>query len=160
MYAPVDGTVIRVGNDWIDHAYARLWQGIRLWYDATFQFRPRAENGRLDIRPNAGNHVMIQAREGHIVLLAHLRNRSITVAEGAQVRHGDVVGMVGSSGNSAIPHLPSNLFDRMENPLEAKVLPFVFRSYETLARGGRRVVQESALPDAGAVVRVRIPDGW
>jgi hypothetical protein len=60
---------------------------------------------------------------------------------------------VGASGNPAIPHLHINLFDQMEDPRTAKVLPFVFRRYESLVRGGHWIARQSALPRAGAVVR-------
>ncbi len=82
---------------------------IRLWYNATFKFRQVEVNGRLDIRPNAGNYVMIQAKEGYIVFLAHLRNHSICLSEGDTVRQGDIIGQVGNSGNSSMPHLHMKL---------------------------------------------------
>jgi hypothetical protein len=153
VLAPVDGKVIRVGNGWQDHEYTNIWKAIQLWYNATFQFRPEEENGRLDIRPNAGNHVMIQAKGGYIVLLAHLRNQSIVVTEGQQVRQGEIVGLVGNSGNSTMPHLHVNLFDQMDNPFKAEVLPFVFSCYETLDGNGRWIESKSSLPRAGVFVR-------
>ena len=134
--SPIDGKVIRVGNGWEDHAYTNVWKMIWLWYNATYRFRPEEIDGRLDIRPNAGNHVMIQAKEGHIVFLAHLRNRSILVTEGEQVRQGQEIGRLGNSGNSTMPHLHINLFDQMDNPFKAKVLPFVFSRYEVLESDG------------------------
>ncbi len=153
VFAPLDGTVIRVGSGWADHEYNNIWKTIARWYDATFRFRPKEENGRLDIRPNAGNHLMIQAKEGHVAFLAHLRNHSISVAEGMQVRQGDVVGMVGNSGNSTMPHLHINLFDQMVNPYEAQVLPFVFRKFDSLDGSGRWIGNESSLPSPGTFVR-------
>ena len=156
VFAPVDGKVIRAADGWKDHGYTNVWKTIRLWYNATFKFRPREENGRLDIRPNAGNHVMIQAKAGYIVFLAHLRNRSLVVTEGDEVRQGDVIGMVGSSGNSTMPHLHINLFDQMENPFKAEVLPFVFSSYETPGSDGRWVRNRSSLPAVGQFVRFAV----
>ncbi|WP_212786609.1 M23 family metallopeptidase [Ferrigenium kumadai] len=153
VFAPIDGTVIRVGNGWGDHEYTSIWKTVLLWYNATFKFRPKEEDGRLDIRPNAGNYIMIRAKEGYIVFLAHLKNQSIRVAEGALVRRGEIVGMVGNSGNSTMPHLHINLFDQMENPFKAKVLPFVFSDYETLDSNGHWVQTGPALPSAGALVR-------
>ncbi|MBI3398989.1 MAG: M23 family metallopeptidase [Deltaproteobacteria bacterium] len=153
VYAPIDGTVIRLGNGWQDHEYTNIWKTIQIWYNATYRFRPKEENGRLDIRPNAGNHVMIKAKEGYIVFLAHLKNQSILVKEGQHVRQGEVIGMVGNSGNSTAPHLHINLFDQMDNPLKSKVLPFVFSSYELLSSAGRWVKHTSSVPKVGAFVR-------
>jgi len=153
VFAPIDGKVIRVGNGWKDHEYTNIWKTIQLWYNATYKFKPKEENGRLDIRPNAGNYVMIQAKEGYIVFLAHLRNQSILVTEGEQVRQGQAIGMLGNSGNSTMPHLHINLFDQMDNPFKAEVLPFVFSSYETLDSDGLWVEAKSSIPKAGMFVR-------
>lgn len=153
VYAPIDGKVIRVGNGWKDHEYTNIWRTIQLWYTATYKFKPKEENGRLDIRPNAGNHVMIQGKEGYIVFLAHLKNQSILVTEGEQVRQGQEIGMLGNSGNSTMPHLHINVFDQMDNPFNAEVLPFVFSTYETLDSGGLWVEHKSSIPKVGTFVR-------
>ncbi|MBI3481319.1 MAG: M23 family metallopeptidase [Nitrosomonadales bacterium] len=153
VYAPIDGEVIGVGDGWPDHEYTNIWETVRIWYNATYKFRPKEKNGRLDIRPNAGNHVMIQAKQGHIVFLAHLRNQSVSVKEGQHVRQGEVIGRVGNSGNSTAPHLHINLFDQMANPFAAKVLPFVFDGYELLSAEGQWLRQILSAPKAGSFVR-------
>lgn len=153
VFAPIDGKIIRVGNGWKDNEYTNIWKTIQLLCNAIYKFRPKEVNGRLDIRPNAGNHVMIQAKEGHIIFLAHLRNQSILVTEGEQVRQGQAIGMLGNSGNSTMPHLHINVFDQMEDPFKAKVLPFVFSSYETLGSDGLWVENKLSLPKAGTFVR-------
>jgi len=132
IMSPVDGKVIRSCDGWKDNTYTNFWRSISLWYNATFKFRPRQKNGRLDIRPNVGNHVMIETNDGYIVFVAHLKNGSILVKEGQEVKVGENIGVVGNSGNSTAPHLHINLFDQMEDPYKAKVLPFVFKRYETL----------------------------
>ncbi len=116
VYTPVSGRVIRAGIGWPDHQNTNLLKTIILWYNATYRFRPEEINGRLDIRPNAGNHVMIETQDGYIVFLAHLRDGSVLVSEGDEVRSGDLVGHVGNSGNSTAPHLHINLFDQMDDP--------------------------------------------
>lgn len=153
VFAPINGKIIRVGNGWKDHEYSNIWKTIQLWYNATYKFKPTEKNGLLDIRPNVGNYVMIQGEEGYIVFLAHLRNQSILVTEGEYVRQGQVIGKVGNSGNSTMPHLHINLFDQMENPFKAKVLPFVFSKYETIDHDGLWVEKKSSIPNAGMFVR-------
>jgi murein DD-endopeptidase MepM/ murein hydrolase activator NlpD len=96
---------------------------------------------------------MIKANEGYLVLLAHIQNRSITIKEGHRVAKGDLIGMVGNSGNSTAPHLHINLFDQIENSYESKVLPFVFSSYELLSPDGQWVKHTSSVPTVGAFVR-------
>lgn len=56
VYSPVDGEVIQTGMGWEDHIKTNIWKTIKIWYNATYKFRPKETNGRLDIRPNAGNY--------------------------------------------------------------------------------------------------------
>ena len=153
IFSPIAGEIVRVGNGWKDHEYTNIWKTIALWYNATYKFKPKEENGRLDIRPNAGNYIMIQAKEGYVVFLAHLRNQSILVEEGDHVNQGQEIARLGSSGNSTMPHLHINLFDQMYDPHSAKLLPFVFRDYESLGLDGRWLKNKLSIPQVGTVVR-------
>lgn len=58
----------------------------------------------------AGNHVGISCGEVTI-LLAHLRQGSVEVAQGERVATGDRVGLVGNSGNTTEPHLHIHAYD-------------------------------------------------
>lgn len=156
VHAPIDGEILYAGDGWDDNSRIDLWNTIRLWYNATYRFRPDPKDGRPDIRPNAGNHVMIRAKEGHIVFLAHLRNHSLSVAPGEHVKQGDLIGTVGNSGNSTMPHLHINLFDQMDDPFQAKVLPFVLTGFDALERDGHWVRRQNELPEAGEFVRLGI----
>lgn len=159
VFSPIKGKVIRVGNRWKDNEYTNILKTIQLWYNATYKFKPKLENGRLDIRPNAGNHVMIQAEEGYIVFLAHLKNLSILVEEGDKVEQGQEIGLLGNSGNSTMPHLHINIFDQMHNPFKANVLPFVFNSYHTLGSDGLWVEKKISIPIPGTFVRFHACQG-
>lgn len=57
-----------------------------------------------DFHNPEGNHVAIQF-EGGTVYLCHLMKGSVTVDVGKRVKTGRVIGRVGSSGESAEPHL-------------------------------------------------------
>jgi murein DD-endopeptidase MepM/ murein hydrolase activator NlpD len=59
----------------------------------------------------AGNHVVIGHEDGVYSCLAHLRPGSITVAAGQRLASGDVVGAVGTSGNTTGPHLHLHFMD-------------------------------------------------
>jgi len=59
---------------------------------------------KMDRDHMAGNYVAINCGD-FFVILAHLRQGSITVAAGARVKTGDILGQMGNSGNSSEPHL-------------------------------------------------------
>ena len=153
VLSPVNGRVIRSSDGWKDHEVTTLWRTISIWYNATYKFRPKEINGRLDIRPNAGNHVMIETSEGHIVFLAHLKNGSVLVKEGQRVNLNEKIAAVGNSGNSTAPHLHINIFDQMEDPYKAKVLPFVFKQYETLNKNNEWEMNHLSVPVVGSFVK-------
>jgi murein DD-endopeptidase MepM/ murein hydrolase activator NlpD len=53
----------------------------------------------------AGNHVILDIGGGHHVLYGHLKQASLRVQVGDDLRRGQVLGQVGDSGNSDAPHL-------------------------------------------------------
>ena len=154
IYSPVAGKVLQIGSGCKDHLKTSIWKTILLWFNATYRFKPKEINGRLDITPNTGNYVMIQTKEGYIAFLAHLKNNSIRVKEGELLKVGDLVGNIGNSGNSTIPHLHINLFDQMNNPLKANVLPFVFSQYEELATDGKWEKHTFKVPRVKSFIRL------
>jgi murein DD-endopeptidase MepM/ murein hydrolase activator NlpD len=58
-----------------------------------------------DGHPMAANRVHVRHALGWETQYLHLKKGSVTVAVGDRVRCGDVLGLVGSSGNSSAPHL-------------------------------------------------------
>src|SRR4051794_39339030 len=52
-----------------------------------------------------GNHVILSLRNGHYAFYAHLQPGSIRVKPGDRVRRGQVLGLLGNSGNSNATHL-------------------------------------------------------
>ena len=117
-----------------------------IWFNATYRSKLKEVNGNLDIRPNVGNYVMIKANGGQIVFLAHLKYGSTKVKNGQLVKSGDLIGKVGNSGNSTAPHLHINIFDQMDDPYSAKVLPFVFNEYQELGNDGKWKVKKLNVP--------------
>jgi murein DD-endopeptidase MepM/ murein hydrolase activator NlpD len=78
--------------------------------------------------PAIGNHVVIDHGNGEFSVLGHLRQGSVRVAPGDSVAAGDLLGVVGNSGNSNGPHLHYNLQDGPE-PNGARGLPAQFVGY-------------------------------
>lgn len=83
----------------------------------------------------AGEHVVLRIGARQYVLLAHLQRGSTRVAPGTVVAAGDVVGLVGSTGNSTTPHLHIQVQD-VPGVVEGRTRPIDFGS-GPLRRGDR-----------------------
>ena len=81
-----------------------------------------------------GNHVVLDLGGGRFALYAHLIKDSITVEEGQQVTRGQVLGLVGNSGNTLAPHLHFHVMDSPSS-LGSNGLPYMHDNYELLERG-------------------------
>ncbi len=153
VLSPINGEIISVGDNWPDHIYTNLWKTIKIWYNATYRFRPSKEDGVLDIRPNAGNHVMIKCDSGCIVFMAHLKKNSISVEQGQRVSEGEQVGLIGNSGNTTAPHLHINIFDQIEDPFTSKLMQFVFSDYQMLDSKGQWVTYRYSVPKVRSLIK-------
>jgi murein DD-endopeptidase MepM/ murein hydrolase activator NlpD len=80
-----------------------------------------------------GNHVIVNLGDGVYAFYAHLQPGSIKVAIGDKVRRGQVLGLVGNSGNSTEPHLHFHLSDA-NSPLGCEGLPYAFTAFEVESR--------------------------
>ena len=78
VHSPIDAEVVRCGDGLND--------------------------GALDPAKPAGNHVVLGAGSEEI-LIAHLKKGSVAVTAGQTVKAGQLLGVVGNSGNSTEPHL-------------------------------------------------------
>ena len=81
VYAPCSGRVIRAYSDNPDNIPPAMNRG-----------------------PNNTNQVLLEA-PGYFVFMAHLKQGSVIVHEGQEVKAGDPLGCVGNSGFSSEPHL-------------------------------------------------------
>jgi murein DD-endopeptidase len=81
-----------------------------------------------------GNHVILDIGGGHFAFYAHLQPGSLRVKLGDKVRRGQVVGLVGNSGNSTEPHLHFHI-ENGSSPLGAEGLPYSLASFEVVGHG-------------------------
>jgi len=83
-----------------------------------------------------GNHVILSLGGGRYAVYAHLQPGSIRVKLGQRVLEGQVLGLVGNSGNSDAPHLHFHICNA--NSVEGcEGLPFQFKRFELIGRDGR-----------------------
>ncbi len=79
-----------------------------------------------------GNYIFLKINENTFALYAHLIPHSIKVKEGDLVEKGELLGLIGNSGNSTVPHLHFQMTNRPEilaetgslNPIFASGIPF------------------------------------
>ncbi|MBS1678070.1 MAG: M23 family metallopeptidase [Actinobacteria bacterium] len=85
-----------------------------------------------------GNHVVVAMGGGRFAFYAHLQPGSVRVKVGQRVRPGEVLGLLGNSGNSNAPHLHFQLMDGPV-PLGAEGVPYRFSHFTAegkLTNGG------------------------
>jgi murein DD-endopeptidase MepM/ murein hydrolase activator NlpD len=127
VLAPAAGQVVRLRNDLAD-----------------------MPPGKVDLAHNWGNHLLIRMADGNHVLLAHLRQGSISVTVGAWVVAGQPVAQCGSSGRSPVPHLHMHVQAGTE--LGSPTLPFHLTNIVERREQGAREFKLSAAPAAGVCV--------
>lgn len=76
-----------------------------------------------------GNYVILDIGQGAFAFYAHLQPGSLKVKTGDKVRRGQVLGLVGNTGNSTEPHLHFHLSDR-NSPLGSEGLPYTFDTFD------------------------------
>jgi hypothetical protein len=82
----------------------------------------------------AGNHVILQIAPDRYVTYGHLKNGSIKVKLHDRVHQGDVLALLGNSGNTTGAHLHLQVTDR-NSVLASQGVPFVFEKFTYLGPG-------------------------
>ena len=93
-----------------------------------------------------GNSVILDLAGGNYALYAHFQPGSIRVEQGDRVERGDVLGLVGNSGNSLAPHLHFHVMSS-PLPLASNGLPYEVDSFTVT---GRNTAGTAAFDEAEA----------
>jgi hypothetical protein len=80
-----------------------------------------------------GNHIVLDLGNGHFAFYAHLKPNSVTVKEGDQVRRGQLLALLGNSGNTSAPHLHFHVMDS-PSAVGSNGLPYVIDIFDLLGR--------------------------
>ncbi|MDO4356594.1 MAG: M23 family metallopeptidase [Clostridia bacterium] len=135
VYAPCDGIVVRAEDGCAERARTSLISDLANAHRNAHRFDPRKE----DARTIAGNHVIIRMDERVYAALVHLQVGSVQARVGQRIKKGDILGRVGHSGNSFMPHLHFQLMDS-EDMVAANGLPCAFERYEVRKNGAWQIV--------------------
>jgi hypothetical protein len=90
------------------------------------------------IQDTVGNHLVLKVSPGVFLLYAHLQSGSLRVRLGQRVHLGQVLGLIGSSGNSTAPHLHFQVMTtRTFFPTDSP--PYVFSRFTLLGQVTQRI---------------------
>jgi hypothetical protein len=107
----------------------------------------------------AGNHIVLQIARNRFVTYAHLQRGSIKVRTGDHVHGGDVLALLGNSGNTTGAHLHLQVTDQ-NSVLESQGVPFVFAAFTYLGPGSdypEKQVSEAwvnSMPPGNGVIKL------
>jgi hypothetical protein len=113
-------------------------------YDGADEQVPGADAKGITTENIGGNMLVIDMGGGNFALYAHLQRGSLKAKLGDPVKVGQVIGLLGDTGNSTAPHLHFHVMDG-PSPLNANGLPFVltrFSSQGVLAPGSDDWIEE------------------
>ncbi|MGA7854774.1 MAG: M23 family metallopeptidase [Candidatus Acidiferrales bacterium] len=88
----------------------------------------------LSLETIGGNHVIMEIGDGLYAFYAHMQPGSVRVKVGDKVLRGQVLGLLGNTGNSSEPHLHFQICDA-NSELGSEGLPYSFASFEVLGKG-------------------------
>ena len=116
-----------------------------------FVYDQIADNQWPAMNPQAGygNAVLLETVAKEYVLLAHLKQYSVTVKVGQEVRQGELLGLCGNSGNSTEPHLHFQL----QNIPDFSAATGAWIYFDQIEVNG--ILREGYLPKRGEKVRNR-----
>jgi len=147
VYAPCDGRVVKVEDGYVEAKRTNIWRDMVKAFNNGKRFDPRTHN----IQTVAGNYIIIECDKKVYAALVHLRTGSICIKEGQYISKGELIGMVGHSGNSYMPHLHFQLMDSTDIGT-ANGLPFTFEKYDVLKASGWQEVRH-CIPESSDRLR-------
>ncbi|HEY4951497.1 MAG TPA: M23 family metallopeptidase [Candidatus Acidoferrales bacterium] len=101
-----------------------------------------------------GNHVIMEIGNGLFAFYAHMQPGSLRVKVGDKVTRGQVLGLLGNTGNSSEPHLHFQICNA-NSELGSEGLPYAFASFEVQGKSGEDKL--SMLPGGPVKHEMEIP---
>lgn len=132
VHAVADGTVVNL-------------------YDQAFEQVPGSPATGITTESIGGNMLVIDIGGGNFAFYAHLKPGSLKVKRGDKVVAGQVIALLGNTGNTDAPHLHFHVMDG-PSPLDANGLPYVFTRFT--GQGVVADASEEAMFTKGAPAQV------
>jgi murein DD-endopeptidase MepM/ murein hydrolase activator NlpD len=130
LYAVADGTVV-VARDGIP-------ENEIIYHKIPFAF----ETG-------TGNTIIVDIGDGKYACYCHIVPGSIKVKKGDTVKEGEVIGLMGNTGQSDVPHLHFEVVTGKPSIIGSEGYPFVYREFELIADGlNQATMEEKAIGPA------------
>jgi len=107
---------------------------------------------RISLKDADGNSMILDLGDGCYALYAHMQPGSLRVHPGDKVRRGQVIGLVGNTGNSVAPHLHFQVMDRASS-LASNGLPYGIDGFRVTGKTGGTAAFDEA-EEKGSVVAV------
>ena len=117
---------------------------------------PGALPASIPIEQADGNHVVLDLGGGRFALFAHMKPDSVLVRAGDKVRAGQLIGRVGTSGNSSEPHLHFHVVDG-PSPLASNGLPYLLDGFGASLRGVSTAAFDQAIIDGKPISVEPVP---
>jgi murein DD-endopeptidase MepM/ murein hydrolase activator NlpD len=140
IHAPLDGEVIAAHDGIAEPGRVIPLRQLAIVVKNGLTFRPRPES----LPGILGNHVILRCGDV-FAAFAHITPGTVAVSVGDAVATGDVLGRVGTTGNSTMPHLHFQLMDDAD-PLTARGVACAFRTYEVEGPDGTWQRVEASIP--------------
>lgn len=90
--------------------------------------------GTFNEQQPLGNYVILDHGNEEFSYLVHFKHQSIVVKKGDKVKQGDLLGLVGNSGNSSEPHIHFHVADSPD-PMKSKSIRINFNGKRDLIQG-------------------------
>lgn len=87
---------------------------------------------RITSKTISGNYVIIDIGNDLYALYGHLIPNSLKVNIGDKVKKGQVIGLLGNSGNSDLPHLHFHIESKSNVPMSGEGIPFHIEEFKQL----------------------------
>jgi hypothetical protein len=96
----------------------------------------------LSFKTGTGNNVIIDIGDGKYACYMHIIPGSIRVRKGDTVQEGQVIGLLGNSGQSEIPHLHLEVVTGKPSIIGSEGYPYVYHSFDIIAELNKTALDE------------------